>query len=113
MTTSNTTGPTGPTAAIARAAVLLEAVARDSEQAADFEVPLRCGQAANRLHAVLGYVPAQLPAIGDDATGIRTALDQAITLLSSLPQDELSDPLLDALLDARAAAAALPGAAVR
>lgn len=101
------TNLTGSAAAIAQAAALLEAVARDSERAVDFEVPLRCGQAANRLHTVLGFAPT-LPFIGDDATDIRTALGEAITLLSVLPSDELSDPILDALLDARAAADAVP-----
>jgi hypothetical protein len=57
-----------------------------------------------RLHALLGYTPTQLPFVGDDVTSIASALSEAITLLSSLPQDALSDPILDALLDAHAAA---------
>lgn len=97
-----------PTASLALAAALLEAVARDSEQAVDFDVPLRSGQAAGRLHAVLGFSPTQLPFVGDDAEDIRAALNEAITLLSALPDDQITDPVLDALLDARAAAAAVP-----
>lgn len=102
-----------PTASIARAAALLEAVARDSEQAVDFDVPLRCGQAAGRLHTVLGFSATQLPLVGDDAEDIRAALSEAITLLSELPEDQITDPVLDALLDARAAAAAVPEVRVR
>jgi len=108
MTTTHHTDLTGPAATIAQAAALLEAVARDSEQAVDFDVPMRCGQAANRLHTVLGFVPSQLPFVGDNASDIRAALGEAITLLSSLPQDELTDPILGALLDARAAVHAVP-----
>ena len=97
-----------PTASLARAAALLEAVARDSEQAVDFDVPLCCGIAAGRLHTVLGFSPAQLPLVGDDAGDIRAALTEAVTLLSTLPLDQISDPVLDALLNARAAVAAIP-----
>jgi hypothetical protein len=105
MTTD--TDLTNPAAQIAQAAGLLEAIARDSENTVDFDVPLRCGQAANRLHAALGRSATQLPAVGDDATEIAAALGKAITLLATLPGDQLTDPVLDALLDARAAAAAL------
>jgi hypothetical protein len=102
-----------PTTSIALAAALLEAIARDSEQAVDFDVPLRCGQAASRLHTVLGFSPTQLPFVGDDATDIRTALGEALTLLSGLAEDQITDPILDALLDVRAAEAAVPEDAVQ
>jgi hypothetical protein len=102
----------GAIAPVARVAGLLEAVARDCEQAVDFVVPLRCGQAANRLHALLGYTPTQLPLVGDDLTSIASGLSEAITLLSSLPQDGLSDPILDALLAVRAAAQTVQHGAV-
>jgi hypothetical protein len=102
-----------PTASLALAAALLEAIARDSEQAVDFDVPLRCGQAAGRLNAELGFSPTQLPFVGDDAADIRAALSEAIMLLSALPEDQITDPVLDALLDARAAAAAVPDVGVR
>ncbi|WAX58517.1 hypothetical protein M6B22_07065 [Jatrophihabitans cynanchi] len=98
---------------ISHAAALLDAVARDSEQAVDFDVPLRCGRAAGRLHAVLGFTPAQLPFVGDDVADIGTAIAEATAVLSSLPDDELTDPVLDAILDARAAADALPQQAVQ
>ena len=92
------------TAPLAQAAALLDAVARDSEQAVDYEVPLRCGQAANRLYALLGQTLTDLPSVGDDAATIADALAAAILLLSSLPHDALIDPVLDALHEARAAA---------
>lgn len=98
---------TSSQAAVAQAAALLEAIARDSENAVDFDVPLRCGQAAARLHTALGFTCSQLPLVGDDATDIGAALREAITLLSCLPGTDITDPILDALLDARAAAAAL------
>lgn len=100
------TPTSGSIVSIASAAALLEAVARDSEQAVDFEVPLRCGQAANTLHAVIGSTPNRLPTVRDVAEDIRVAIDEAVSLLSALPADELTDPVLDALLHARAAAAA-------
>jgi hypothetical protein len=100
--------PPEPASPIAHAATLLEAVARDSEYAVDFDVPLRCGQAANQLHAFLGSAPTQLPSVDDDVENIRTAITDAITLLCSLPDDELSDPVIDALCHARAAAASIP-----
>jgi hypothetical protein len=103
----NPTELTGSTAILAQAAALLEAVARDSEAAVDFDVPLRCGRAANRLHAALGSTCSQLPFVGDDAADLAAAIGEATTLLSSLPSDEITDPILDALLDARAAAAQL------
>jgi len=102
-----------PTASIALAAALLGAIARDSEQAVDFGVPLRCGQAAGRLHTVLGFSATQLPFVGDDAEEIRAALSEAITLLSELPEHQITDPVLDALLEARAAAAAVRQVRVR
>ena len=102
---NNPTDLTGSAAVIAQAAALLEAIARDSENAVDFDVPLRCGQAANRLHATVGVTASQLPFVGDNAADIGAALGEAITLLSTLPSDEITDPILDALLDARAAAA--------
>ncbi len=112
----NPTELTGSSAILAQAAGLLEAVARDSETAVDFDVPLRCGRAANRLHTALGATCAQLPFVGDNAADIAAAITEATALLSSLPSDEITDPILDALLDARAAAAQLtdtaaPGAA--
>ena len=97
---------------IAQAAALLEAVARDTERAVDFDVPLRCGQAATLLHGTIGFTPTQIPFVGDVAEDIRGAIDQAVALLSALPDEDLSDPVLDALLQARAAAAAVPVRAV-
>ena len=102
-----------PSAGIARAAALLEAVARDSEAAVDFEVPIRCGQAANRLHTLLGATSSTVPLVGDDADAIRAALSEAITLLSSLPPAELAEPVLDALVQARAAALATQNGTAR
>ncbi len=115
---TNPTDLTGAAAAVVHAAALLEAVARDSEDAVDFDVPLRCGRAANRLYAALGFSSPQLPFVGDDTTAIAAAIGEAITLLSTLPGDEITDPILDALLDARAAGAAVtapagPSQAVR
>ena len=106
---TNDQAPANP---ISQAAALLEAVARDSEGAVDFDVPLRCGQAANLLHGASQLRPAQIPFIGDVAEDIRAAIDKAVALLSALPDEDLSDPVLDALLQARAAAAALPARAV-
>ncbi len=101
----NPTELTGSTAILAQAAALLEAVARDSEAAVDFDVPLRCGRAADRLHTALGSTCSQLlPFVGDNAADIAAAISEATTLLSSLPSDEITDLILDALLDARAAA---------
>jgi hypothetical protein len=97
------TNTESPTLSLAQAAALLDAVARGSEQAVDFEVPLRCGQAANRLYALLGHTLTDVPLVGDDAKQIAGALTEAITLLSSLPHDALTHPVLDALLEARAA----------
>ena len=109
MTITNT-----PTADLIAAAALLEAVARDSETAVDFEVPIRCGQAATRLHSVLGTPIPAPPLVGDDLAAIRTAVAAAITKLSSAlaaPQtDAAHDSVLDALVQARRAAAAIdPG----
>ena len=92
------------TASLAHAAALLDAVARGSEQAVDYEVPLRCGQAANRLYALLGQTLTDIPLVDDDAEAVAGALAGAITLLAALPEDELTAPVLDALLQARAAA---------
>lgn len=103
----NPTRLTSSATILAQAAALLEAVARDSEAAVDFDVPLRCGLAANRLHTALGSTRSQLPFIGDNAADIAAAIAIATTLLSSLPDEEITDPILDALLDARAAAAQL------
>jgi hypothetical protein len=91
------------TRSLAQAAALLDAVARGSEQAVDFEVPLRCGQAANRLYGLLGHKLTEVPLVADDAETINGALSEAITLLSTLPADALTDPVLDALLEARTA----------
>jgi hypothetical protein len=101
------------TPSLAHAAALLDAVARGSEQAVDFEVPLRCGQAANRLYALLGQTLTEVPLVGDDAKQIAAALTEAITLLSSLPQAAMTDPVHDALLQARAAAEVARRSAVR
>src|SRR5438445_7682671 len=92
---------TAPEDRVTRAAALLDAVARDSESAVDFEVPLRCGVAANRLHAHTGTVPTALPTIGDDATAIAAAVADAIDLLMGLPAENLSDAVLDALSQVR------------
>lgn len=102
-----------PAASLALAAALLEAIARDSEQAVDVDVPLRCGRAAGRLNAVLGFSPTQVPFVGDDAADIRAALSETITLLSGLPEDQITDPVLDALIDTRAAATAVLDVGVR
>jgi hypothetical protein len=108
MTSIDAADLTRPARKIAHAAALLDAVARDSEHAVDFDVPLRCGRAAGRLHAELGFTPTQLPFVGDDAADIASAIAEATTVLASLADDELTDPILDAILDARAAADALP-----
>jgi hypothetical protein len=100
-------------AAIARAAALLDGVARDSEAAVDFEVPIRCGQAANRLYTVLRATTPAVPLVGDDFAAIRAAVSQAITLLGSLPPEELVEPVLDALVQARAAALATQNGSAR
>ena len=97
------TGTESHTLSLAQAAALLDAVARGSEQAVDDEVPLRCGQAANRLYALLGHTLTALPLVGDDAKQIAGALTEAITLLSALPHHAMIDPVLDALLEAHAA----------
>jgi hypothetical protein len=94
---------TTPITTLAQAAALLDAVARGSEQAVDYEVPLRCGQAANRLYPLVGHTPSDVPLVADDAEEIATAVAEAITLLSSLPHDAFPDPVLDALLEARTA----------
>jgi hypothetical protein len=94
---------TTPATALAQAAALLDAVARGSEHAVDYEVPLRCGQAANRLYGLLGHTLTDVPLVGDDADEIATAVDETITLLSWLPHDALTDPVLDALHEARTA----------
>lgn len=96
-----------PSAIIARAAALFDGVARDSESAADYEVPIRCGQAANALHALLGAAPTRVPLIDDDATSITAALQSAITALESLPPQPTSKPVLEALTHDRAALALL------
>jgi hypothetical protein len=92
------------TTSLAQAAALLDAVARGCEQSVDDVVPLRCGQAANQLYALLGHTLTEVPLVGDDAKAIAGALAEAITLLSSLPRDALTDPVLYSLLEARAAA---------
>jgi hypothetical protein len=107
-----TGGGSAPTNPIAHAAALLEAVARDSGQSVDFDVPLHCGQAAGRLHTVLGYAPTQLPLVGDVAEDVRAAVEEAVTLLAGVPAGDLTEPVLDALLQARAAAAAVRARAV-
>jgi hypothetical protein len=94
---------TTPTTTLAQAAALLDGVARGSEHAVDYEVPLRCGQAANRLYGLLGHTLTDVPLVSDDAEEIATAVAEAITLLSALPHDALTDPVLDALLEARTA----------
>jgi hypothetical protein len=94
---------TTPTTTLAQAAALLDAVARGSEHAVDYEVPLRCGQAANRLYGLLGHTLTDIPLVGDDAEEIAIAVSEAITLLSALPHNALTDPVLDALLEARTA----------
>jgi hypothetical protein len=94
---------TTPTTTLAQAAALLDAVARGSEHAVDYEVPLRCGQAANGLYPLLGHTLTDVPLVADDADEIAAAVTEAITLLSSLPHDALPDPVLDALLEARTA----------
>jgi hypothetical protein len=105
--------PQDPDTALARAAALLDAIARDSEQAVDVDIPLSCGHAAGRLHAALGYVPTDLPPVGDDTAHIRAALDQALTLLATLPPHRATGPVHDAARAARAARRSLPPAPER
>ena len=100
--------PDTPNTALANAAALLDAIARDSEDAADFDVPLSCGLAASRLHAALGYVPTHLPDIGDDITRIRAALSDALRLLSSLPPLLRTEDIRQAVDAARDAEQSLP-----
>lgn len=92
-----------PSATIAHAAALHDGVARDSESGADYEVPIRCGQAATALHALVGSAPVAIPLIDDDATSIAAALHSAIAALESLPSQATSKPVLEALTHARAA----------
>lgn len=92
-----------PSAIIAHAAALLDGVARDSESGADYEVPIRCGQAATALHALIGTAPTVIPLIDDDATSITAALQSVIAALESLPTRAASKPVLEALTHARAA----------
>lgn len=106
--TTNTPGvPTGVQHALSRAAALLEGVARDSEHAVDHQVPLRCGVAANQLRAHGGTALTEPVSIPDDATLIANTIGQALALLTSLPELELSDPVLNAVIEARAAARAI------
>ena len=104
MTTSTAQTPSG---IIGHAAALFDGVARDSESGADYEVPIRCGQAANALHALLGAAPTRIPLIDDDATSIAAALQSAITDLESLPPQAALKPVVEALAHARAAMASL------
>lgn len=108
-----TNAPT-PASDLAAAAALLDAVARDSEGAVDFEVPIRCGQAANRLYSVLDVAALTPPLVGDDRDAITTALAAAITNLSTAlaaaETEAAHDAVLDALVQAQHAAAAIaPG----
>lgn len=88
--------------ALARAGALLEAVARDCEDALDAEVPLRCGRAADLLEMATTR-PAPIPLLPDRAVPLRTAVERAHMLLVSLPIDALSDAVLDAIVETRAA----------
>lgn len=87
---------------VERAATVLEAVARHCDAAADPDVPIRCGRAADRLR---GRAAPAVPVISDDPTAVSAALSEADALLRSLPEADLSDAVLDALADIRAAAA--------
>jgi hypothetical protein len=102
-----------PEATIARAAALLEAVARVSGDAVDADVPIRCGLAADTLHRLLGAGREPPPFVVDGgAVHIRAAISDAITALTALPTEALTDAVLDAVLDARSAAAAAGAEAV-
>jgi hypothetical protein len=110
MTTGNLVSDDAAAEQIVRAAELLEAVARDCEQAVDFEVPLRAGRAAACLQSVLPGRRLAPPSLRDDADAVRAALGEAVTLLAALPPEQLIDPVLDALAQAQAGARALPAA---
>ena len=88
---------------LARAGALLEAVARDCEESLDAEVALRCGRAADLLHTA-ATTAAPIPLLPDRAGPLLAAIEQADTLLASLPVEALSDTVLDAIGETRAAA---------
>jgi hypothetical protein len=100
--------PDTPNTALAHAAALLDAIARDSEHAVDFDIPLSCGLAASRLHAAIGYVPTDIPDVGDDITRIRAALSDALQLLRSLPPHLTTGNVWQAFSAARDARQSLP-----
>jgi len=102
-----TTNMAGNGNVVEQAAALLEAVARDCETAADFEVPFRAGLAANQLHALMVGGPAELPFVGDHAADVHAAITDALRLLATLPDEDLSEQILDAIADADAALAAM------
>ena len=88
--------------ATGQAGALLEAIARDSDTALDFEVPLRCGRAAD----LLPHTGFAVPRLADDHCELTTALAQALALLESLPAVAVTDAVLDAVTQTRAATAA-------
>ena len=94
--------PATAEAAIGQAGALLEAIARDSDTALDFEVPLRCGRAAD----LLPHTGFAVPRLADDHGELTTALAQALALLESLPAVAVTDAVLDAVTQTRAATAA-------
>ena len=96
------TSSTAAENATGQAGALLEAIARDSDTALDFEVPLRCGRAADLLPHT-GFAVPRLP---DEYGELTAALAQALALLESLPAVVVTDALLDAVAEARAATAA-------
>jgi hypothetical protein len=101
MTAANTAGADR----IDRAATLLEAVARWCDDAADAEVPLRCGRAADLIRAPSAIRPLPMT---DDAAEVRAALREAADLLRSLPAEYLTDAVLAALAETRTAVRLLP-----
>ena len=88
--------------ATGQAGALLEAIARDSDTALDFEVPLRCGRAAD----LLPHCGFAVPRLADEYGELAAALAQALALLESLPAVAVTDAVLDAVTQTRAATAA-------
>lgn len=101
---------TNPDTAIAFAACLLDAIARDAEDAVDAEVPITCGLAAEHLYGS-GVDPLiTAPAVGDDLYVICDALITADTLLSTLPPAAMTESVYaaQAYVQTALAAAGLP-----
>jgi hypothetical protein len=94
--------PTAADTATGRAGALLEAIARDSDTALDFEVPLRCGRAAD----LLPHSGFAVPRLADEYGQLAAALGQALALLESLSAVAVTGAVLDAVTETRAATAA-------